>query len=134
MKIISFIIPFFVFSYMANSQNLTVTVDNVLNTNGQVLIALHTSETFMKGPGIQNEAVGISGNSVTVTFKDVEPGSYAIMVLHDENSNHRMDYEVTGMPKENYGTSNNAMSFGPPRFEDARFDMTEEDLELKIRF
>ena len=134
MKIISFIIPFFVFSFMANSQNLTVTVDNVLNTNGQVIFALHTSDTFMKGPGIQNESVGISGKSVTVTFKDVKPGTYAIMVLHDENSNYRMDYELTGMPKEAYGMSNNSMTLGPPRFEDARFEMTEEDLELKIRF
>ena len=134
MKTLSLIISFFLFSYIANSQNLTVSVENVLNDKGQVIVALHTAETFMKGPGVMNESIIAETGTVTVTFKDVEPGSYAIMVLHDENSNSRMDYEVTGMPKEHYGVSNNSMSFGPPRFEDARFEMTEEDLKLKIRF
>ena len=87
-----------------------------------------------KKTGIQNAETKIEGNSVVFTFEDVKPGTYAIMVLHDENENFRMDYELSGMPKENYGMSNNPMSFGPPQFDDAKFEMGEKDKEITIRF
>ena len=71
---------------------------------------------------------------VTLTFENVEPGTFAIMVMHDENDNQRMDMEANGMPKENYGTSGQVNSFGPPTFEGAKFEVTDEDQEFRIRF
>jgi uncharacterized protein (DUF2141 family) len=56
------------------------------------------------------------------------------MVLHDANDNKRMDYQANGMPMENYGTSNNALAMGPPQFSDAKFDVTDKDVDLTIRF
>ncbi|MNC95537.1 hypothetical protein D3C83_126870 [compost metagenome] len=53
-------------------------------------------------------------------------GSYAIAVLHDENENFKMDTSIIGIPKEGYGVSNNVKGrFGPPKFADARFRVTE---------
>ncbi|MBT8254461.1 MAG: DUF2141 domain-containing protein [Flavobacteriaceae bacterium] len=134
MKTLSFIIAVLVSTFLLPAQTLTVTVENVLNENGKVLFSLHTEETFMKGPGIKNIEAAIDGKVVTVTFEDVEPGIYAIMVLHDENENNRMDYELSGMPKEAYGASNNSMSFGPPQFSEAKFELKKENKEIKIRF
>ena len=56
------------------------------------------------------------------------------MALHDENDNKRMDFELNGMPKESYGMSGNEMSFGPPNFVDAKFELSDKDLEFNIRF
>ena len=113
---------------------LTVTVENVQNNKGIVAFALHTKETFMKGIGVANASSKVEGDKVQVTFNNVSPGEYAIMVLHDENENNRMDYHDNGKPKESYGMSNNVMSFGPPQYEDAKFLVSNEDLELSIRF
>ena len=115
-------------------QTITVTVDNISNTNGKVMISLHTSETFMKGPGIQNAESKIKNGTVSVTFNNVVPGTYAIMALHDENENNRMDFEDTGMPKEAFGSSNNPMNFGPPQFVDSKFEVAQEVLDIKITF
>ncbi len=115
-------------------QTITVTVDNISNTNGKVMISLHTSETFMKGPGIQNAESKIENGTVSVTFNNVVPGTYAIMALHDENENNRMDFEDTGMPKEAFGSSNNPMNFGPPQFVDSKFEVAQEVLDIKITF
>ena len=134
MKTISLLIALLVGTLIGHGQTLTVTVENILNENGKILVALHTSETFMKGPGIQNAEAKIEGKSVVFTFDEVKPGTYAIMVLHDENENNRMDYELTGMPAEHYGMSNNPMSFGPPQFADAKFEMAKDNKEIKIRF
>ena len=113
---------------------LTVTIENVLNDNGNVLISLHNNETFMKGPGVIDLQEKAVKGAVTVTFKDIAPGTYAIMVLHDENDNKRMDFEASGMPKESYGTSNNVMAMGPPSFADSKFELADKDLDLVIRF
>ena len=88
----------------------------------------------MKTQAIQGTASKIKDGKVSYTFKNVTPGVYAILALHDENDNNRMDYEDSGMPKEAYAMSNNPMSYGPPRFEDAKFEITNQSLELKLRF
>jgi len=113
---------------------LTVTIDNVKNDTGKVMMSLHSSETFMKGNGIMDTETEIKDGKVTITFKNVKPGEYAIMALHDENENKRMDFQENGMPLESYGISNNVMSFGPPQYDDAKFKVEAEDLEMNIRF
>ena len=116
------------------TQSISVTIDNVLSDNGKVLFALHNSDTFMKGSGLQSAERKIENGKVAITFKNVEPGEYAIMVVHDENNNNSMDFDSNGMPAESYGMSNNPMSFGPPQFNDAKFEITDEDLDIAIRF
>jgi uncharacterized protein (DUF2141 family) len=59
-----------------------------------------------------------------IVFESVPLGVYAVGVIHDENSNERMDTNFFGKPREGYGASNDARGrFGPPSFEDARFDV-----------
>ena len=124
------------FSLKAQEETVTVTLilENVLNDNGTVLASLHTKDTFMKSAGIVDLSEKAETGKMTFTFEDVEPGSYAVMVLHDENDNKRMDFQPNGMPKENYAMSNNPMLMGPPTFSDAKFEVGEEDMELTIRF
>ena len=138
MKNLVFALGIFLIAFSVKAQEKTVTikvtVDNVLNDDGTLLIGLHTNETFMKGAALVDLQEKAKKGAVTVTFEDVKPGTYALMVLHDENDNQRMDFEANGMPKENYGMSNNTMVMGPPTFTDAKFEVAEEDLELTIRF
>ncbi|WP_299112731.1 DUF2141 domain-containing protein [uncultured Winogradskyella sp.] len=124
----------FGFSQEEKGITITVTIDNVKNDIGKVLMSLHSSETFMKGRGIQDAETEIKDGKVSITFKNVLPGEYAIMALHDENGNQRMDFRENGMPLESYGTSNNAMAFGPPQYDDAKFKVEEKNLEMIIRF
>ncbi|MEM9076161.1 MAG: DUF2141 domain-containing protein [Bacteroidota bacterium] len=114
--------------------DIIVTIDNVVNDNGKIMATLHTEDTFMKGPGVENLESTIEDGKAVLTFKNVAPGTYAVMALHDENENRRMDFEANGMPKESYGMSGNDMSFGPPNFADAKFEVNQEDLKLNIRF
>jgi uncharacterized protein (DUF2141 family) len=57
-------------------------------------------------------------------FTNLNPGVYAVSTFHDENSNAKLDTNFLGIPKENYGFSNNASQpFGPPSFEEAAFEV-----------
>jgi uncharacterized protein (DUF2141 family) len=60
-----------------------------------------------------------SGTSTTITLQ-VPPGRYALVALHDENSNHKLDRNMFNIPKEGFGFSNNPKVFlSPPSFDTA---------------
>lgn len=139
MRTFVFVLCTLISSLFANAQEtqgatITVTIDNIVNDEGKVMIALHSNETFMRGEGIMSQESTIADGKVEFTFEGVPVGTYAIMALHDANNNNKMDYEANGMPKESYGMSGNEMTMGPPNFEMAKFNVTDEDLEFNIRF
>lgn len=131
---ISFFIVFFSSYSQDQGQTIEITVNNAVNSNGKILFALHTAETFMISDGIQGAESAIENGIAKATFYNVKPGTYAVLVLHDENDNNRMDYHENGMPNENYAMSNNPMSYGPPQFTDAKFTVADDDLKFTIRF
>ena len=76
----------------------------------------------------------IKGKKSTVVFTDVAPGNYAIICFHDANSNKKMDFQDNGMPLEDYGISNNPVSYGPPQYDTAKFVVADKDVTLEIKF
>ncbi|WP_343526138.1 DUF2141 domain-containing protein [Sphingomonas sp.] len=63
-------------------------------------------------------------------------GAYAAAVIHDENSNAKLD-TLAGIPREGFGFSRNpAIHFGPPRFSAARFtiDSVAETQQIRMRY
>ena len=88
----------------------------------------------MKGPGILNAEHSAKAGEITMTFENVKPDTYAIMVIHDSNDNKRMDREANGMAKEHYGMTGDSMIMEPPNFDAAKFEVTSEDLAFSIRF
>lgn len=139
MKNLFLCLAFLISSFYLNAQNnesnnITITINNAKSDQGTILVSLHTSETFMKGEGVKSAMGKIKEGTSEIILEDIEPGEYAIMVLHDANDNKRMDFEANGMPKESYGMSNNVMSFGPPQYSDAKFKMGNENISMTIRF
>ena len=73
----------------------------------------------------------VGAGTATYTF-ELPNGTYAIGIFVDANYNNEMDRNFFGIPKEQYGFSNDAKgSFGPPSFKDASFTVS-SDLNLKI--
>ncbi|WP_273567380.1 DUF2141 domain-containing protein [Maribacter halichondriae] len=118
----------------ASGSTITVTVENVLSDGGTILAGLHTTDTFMKGAGVSNAMAPAKAGEVTLTFENVQPGDYAIMVMHDKNDNKQMDMDTNGMPQESYAATGEMNMYGPPTFEGAKFEVNGEDQEFRIRF
>lgn len=118
-----------------SSFSISVKVPNVSGVEGEVVFVLYdSSESFMQQkPLITKKGTITNGTSSTV-FENIESGEYAIVCLHDKNTNGRMDFDTSGMPLEDYGSSNNVMRMGPPNFTDAKFTVENKSLDLSIRF
>ncbi len=119
---------------------LTVQVYNLRSPQGTVRLSLFRSADGFPGDAAKvfRQAAGKIENGVcTLVLGDLPPGEYAISLLHDENNNLKMDTRLMGIPKEGYGASNDAkVTFGPPKYEDARFVLkgNPETLRIKMRY
>lgn len=79
----------------------------------------------------------IKDKKATCDFSGLPAGRYAIAVMHDENSNGKVDTNFLGIPKEGVGASNDAKgSMGPPKFDDASFDYSggRKDMTVHITY
>ena len=116
--------------------NIKVIITDLNNNKGEMMIALNNSkENFEHG---QKPFVGVTekikNRQVVYTFNNVPFGEYAIKCYYDENRNKKLDKNFFGMPTEQYGFSNNARgSFGPPKYDDAKFTLNKKNLIIKIR-
>jgi len=89
---------------------------------GSVRCGLFTRAGWLKKP-LRAAAAKASSSPALCVFENVPPGTYGISAFHDQNDNHKLDTNVIGVPSEDYGASNNARGvFGPPSFDDARFE------------
>ncbi|PQB04656.1 DUF2141 domain-containing protein [Aureitalea marina] len=111
---------------------ITVTVP-VQSNDGTIYVGLYDESTFMKSEPIKALDSEIVDGKATVTFTDIAAGEYAITLFHDKNGNKQMDFEPNGMPKEMYGVSNNVMSYGPPQWSDAKFEVNGKPISMEIR-
>ena len=116
--------------FSASADTLTVTVNNIKKA-GEIHVAVYdNAEAFEADRGEKGGAASgitegtiemVEPGSVTYVY-ELPPGTYAIGIFHDVNLNNKMDNNLFGVPKEQYGFSNNARAlFGPPDFENAAF-------------
>jgi uncharacterized protein (DUF2141 family) len=113
-----------------------VEIGGLRNDKGQVLCDLYSSaDGFPKNgdKAVAHAKAPISSAHAVCEFPDVKPGTYAVSVFHDENSNGKLDTNFMGMPREGVGASNKAKGhFGPPKFDAAAFRFSGGRLEMKI--
>jgi uncharacterized protein (DUF2141 family) len=114
-----------------------VDISGLRSDKGQMLCALFSSAQAF--PTKADKAVvrltaKITERKATCNFTGVAPDVYAVSVVHDENSNGKLDRNFVGMPREGVGASNDAKGhMGPPKFSAASFQYKGGRLELKIR-
>jgi uncharacterized protein (DUF2141 family) len=101
-----------------NSDTLTIHIKNVKNERGNLIIAIFDNQDeFLQKPYMTVRASAVSPE-LEVNFENLKYGIYAISIIHDENSNDKLDTNLFGVPKEGFGFSNDVMgTFGPPSFE-----------------
>jgi uncharacterized protein (DUF2141 family) len=124
----------------ASGAELTVTIKNVRNSSGSVMVAIYNSDTtFMKIEHATAEAKAkAEKGDVVFTFHDLSPGKYAVTAFHDENNNGKLDKNWLGIPTEGYGFSNDARgAAGPPKFAQAAFDLDKDNgasISLSLKY
>lgn len=104
-----------------------VSVTGLRSTKGQVLVCLTTNPKAFPDCSKDKSSVRMAVKAADAgDFLIHAPatGTYAIAVVHDENSNNKMDTAIF-LPKEGFGFSRNpTITVGPPSFKAASFAVT----------
>ena len=114
---------------------LDVEVEGLRNQRGQIHACLTRNPAHFPDCRGDPEALrqSVAAASHHVTFSGFRPGEYALTLLHDENSNGRMD-KVVGVPKEGFGFSQNpTVRFAAPSFDRVRIALTRGHTDAKVR-
>lgn len=76
----------------------------------------------------------ISAAHPTTRFEGLATATYAVAVIHDANSNKKLD-TMMGIPKEGFGFSRNpTITFGPPKFKAACFPLDGAKQQVKMKY
>src|SRR6185437_944374 len=129
----------------AAAAELRITTRTIRSSNGEILMGLYDNAAGFQR-AIANAARGLTpdpGRLVGTTirarrgaqsavFAELPPGRYAVIVVHDENDNGRLDKNAIGMPTEGYGFSNDAHGFlgSAPSFDAAAITLGNADKEI----
>lgn len=119
--------------------NLTVHISGLKNNNGAVRIALfnsdstYTNDKFTGDSAFRKEILPIKNNMADYTFTNLPYGDYAIKLFHDEDNSGKFETGMFGIPKVQYGFSNNAHGkFGPAGYDKARFHLGSAEQKMDI--
>ena len=124
-------------SATAWSGELTIKVANIKHEGVLYAAVYDDKEVFEsdKGDNSQQRPGIVGGLVKKVTVGEaegtieLEAGTYSIGFFIDKNDNEKLDTNFLGVPKEQFGFSNDAMGrFGPPSFEAASFTLDEETI------
>lgn len=122
--------------------NLTVRITNLKNSNGNVRVAVYNSKEAYdaeKGSGDSEKScskasVKIKSQEAQCTFEDLAYGDYALKFFHDEDESGKFYKNFMGIPKVEYGFSNNAKGhFGPASYEQAKFKLDKPSTDMNLQ-
>jgi uncharacterized protein (DUF2141 family) len=119
---------------LARAADLTVRVDGLTTAKGKVMLAVDDSAAAWddKAPDLATGSVPAAVGEVSYTFKDLKPGTYAVGIFQDENSNGKLDSNFLGIPKEGFGFSNNPKLMRKPTFDEAHFTLGADNTSIVI--
>jgi len=115
---------------------LTVVIEGIDQKPGNIGVLVFNSP---KGWPEELEAtfrdvvVPAQPGTVTVTLPDLPAGTYAVAIAHDVNKNRKLDKNFLGMPREQWGLSNNPhATIKAPPFSKSQFSLA-GDMTLNIK-
>lgn len=122
------------------SQKLNITVTNIKNNKGQLLIGVYTNEeNYQSKQPIIWKAIPKTSvkNGVIHTYLDsLTPNTYGLALMDDEDKNWKMNFTFF-IPTEGFAFSNYYhKGITEPTFEDFKFDFSDKNknIIMKMRY
>jgi uncharacterized protein (DUF2141 family) len=116
---------------------LHVNVDNVRSSTGLIAVTLYQddrSKFLAKRGSLYVGRVPARQGRTRVCIHVPSPGTYALAVYHDADSDRSFDRTGLGLPAEGFGFSNNPATFlGLPNFSSVRIRVPQTNLSTTVK-
>jgi uncharacterized protein (DUF2141 family) len=121
-----------------NGCTLRIHVDGLRNSTGVVGSAIFRSregwpEDMSKTVNHWPTPIAPGTRETTAVMSNLPAGDYAVVAIHDENKNRKLDRNFIGIPKEGFGFANNPhVGLSAPPFNAALVHVTCPVTEINI--
>ena len=129
----------FIFSITLSAQtrsSVQVTIQEASSDQGMIRVLLFSGGTGFPdqvSKALKSFSIPPKNKQVAFTINDLAPGTYALAVIHDQDSNGKLSSNAVGYPIEKFGFSNNPkVYFSPPSFQKAAFVLGKTPLKVTI--
>lgn len=115
---------------------LIVDIESIGAQGGRLTVFLYDSEAAWNG---QRDALRMQRaypdgtDRLQVRFDGLRAGRYGVMVLHDKDGNRKFDVGPLGIPRDDYGFSNDPVVFKRPAFERIAFELPGSGRRIVVR-
>lgn len=115
---------------------LTVIIDGLRDKSGQVCLRVYSNEQGFPQSArgvVQSGCTKVTGKSATKDFYGLKPGTYAVALYADKNSDRKLNTNFLGIPSEGFGISNNPKAkTRAPKFTEASFKISQNKTILIV--
>lgn len=123
----------------AHAQTVHIRFSDIRSAKGQIIVKVYTDDkAFEDNKPIKTVKFTKRGAGTMAATIDLEPGTYGLALLDDEDGNTKMEYNMIGMPKEGFGFSDFYLTgLKKPKFEQFKFTLSpnqKKNIEMKIRY
>ena len=104
---------------------------------GNILVAVYNNKKGWPNldKALKKKNIPVTADSMTMEIENIPYDSaYAIQVIHDKNSNGKLDFRIFPFPKpkEGAGVSNNNIRNGPPLYDKALIKHFSKNTPVRI--
>jgi len=115
---------------------LNILIENVRSTKGQMTASVYPgdkSQFLVANGALKVWSAPVQTPTTKMCFWLKGPGTYAVAVYHDANSNHKWDHSLVGY-FEDFGFSNNpSVLFSAPSYDSVKFQAQAGVTTIHIR-
>jgi len=130
---VHFLLPPAILPDNAMNQELTIEILGLNSYEGQVRVAVFTTNDDFPDKGTYQKSISLDPTKKVQVAFTLPEGDYAVAAYHDKNGNGELDTNMIGIPKEDYGFSNDARGrMGPPSFDDAKVTVQQPAQTIQI--
>ena len=129
----------FIFSITLSAQtrsSIQVNIQEASSDQGMIRVLLFSGGSGFPdqvSKAVKSFSIPPKNKQVAFTINDLAPGTYALAVIHDQDSNGKLSSNAVGYPIEKFGFSNNPkVYFSPPSFEKASFVLGKTPMKVTI--
>ena len=113
---------------------LDLTFRGMITSNGDISVGVFTKDNRMPRPAAEFVSAPANAKTIHLRMENVPPGTYALGVYQDINDDGKLDTNLSGMPLEPWGMSNNPpkASGRGPTWNESQFTLPPEGARLVI--
>ena len=125
-------------STASGGYTLTIYADGVNDKGGNVGVLVFNSANGWaedRSTALKDITVPAQQGTVKIVVPGLPAGEYAVALVHDVNKNHKLDRNMVGQPKEQWGLSNDPHAvLKTPSYKSCTFQLKgDQDIHIKMQ-